>query len=497
MLFVPLEKLFALRDAADVPPRPAHRPHPHPREQRAHHDRGDRARGRGGDPVRLAPPHGPRRRPARRGRRSRSRRRSSPWPTTGATGSRTRCRSSGASTRCTTASSRWTGWRRAACTRSTRRSRRRSPCSRSCCSATARACSVASRCSSPCSRCSSTPTCACASPGCAGSINTPGVAPLAPRDRRRGARQELRPSGRRQALRHRVPAEGGAAGRVRHPLAGPRRRLPAPSRVPVHRRGEGRRGCVGYGAMRILDLDQRATPESAVEAHVALPESRPTHRAFVRLNMISSVDGGTAVGGVSGGLGNRDDHAVFAALRAQADGCIVGLGTVIAEHYNVPVATAAPALRRVRHQRRQWRGGAASRRDAPRWWCRRASVPSPTASPSCAPATASSSTSRRSSPRWPGKVLVAEGGPTLAGLLAAQGLLDEFFVTIAPRVIAGSSARDRARPRRRRVALGARARLPRRRRLPLPPLLPLPLAHRSLRGVRPWVRGGGRGNARR
>src|SRR5690242_12276649 len=82
--------------------------------------------------------------------------------------------------------------------------------------------------------------------------------------------------------------------------------------------------------MRILDLDQRATPESAVEAHVALPASLPTDRAFIRLNMISSVDG------VSGGLGNRDDHAVFAALRAQADGCLVGLGTVLAEQYTVP-----------------------------------------------------------------------------------------------------------------------------------------------------------------
>ena len=88
--------------------------------------------------------------------------------------------------------------------------------------------------------------------------------------------------------------------------------------------------------MRILDLDQRATPESAVEAHIALPESRPTDRAFMRLNMISSVDGGTAVSGVSGGLGNRDDHAVLAALRAQADACLVGLGTVIAEQYRVP-----------------------------------------------------------------------------------------------------------------------------------------------------------------
>src|SRR5215213_629273 len=88
--------------------------------------------------------------------------------------------------------------------------------------------------------------------------------------------------------------------------------------------------------MRILDLDQRGTPESVVEEHVALPDVRPTDRAFVRLNMISSVDGGTAVEGVSGGLGNRDDHAVFAALRAHADGVVVGLGTVVAEHYKVP-----------------------------------------------------------------------------------------------------------------------------------------------------------------
>src|SRR5262245_35878111 len=56
----------------------------------------------------------------------------------------------------------------------------------------------------------------------------------------------------------------------------------------------------------------------------------------MRLNMISSADGGTAVSGVSGGLGNRDDDAVYAARRAQADGVLVGLGTVIAEHYHVP-----------------------------------------------------------------------------------------------------------------------------------------------------------------
>ena len=153
--------------------------------------------------------------------------------------------------------------------------------------------------------------------------------------------------------------------------------------------------------MRILDLDQAATPESAVEAHIALPESRPTDRAFLRLNMISSVDGGTAVAGVSGALGNRDDHAVFAALRAQADVCLVGLGTVVAEHYRVP---DPPQLQLY--------------------------VVSDTNDLTGA------------------EELFASGRATLVlpqGLSinpdAADGLLDEFFVTIAPRVIAGSSAR--------------------------------------------------------
>jgi len=191
--------------------------------------------------------------------------------------------------------------------------------------------------------------------------------------------------------------------------------------------------------MRILDLDDRATPESAVEAHVALPESIPTDRAFLRLNMISSVDGGTAVGGVSGGLGNRDDHAVFAALRAQADGCLVGLGTVIAEQYHVPESQlqlyVVSDTNDISGAEELFASG-------------RATLVLPT---SVGPAPDGVPELRAGDGQFvdldavaaalAGQVIVAEGGPTLAGLLAAGDLLDEFFVTIAPRVIAGGSAR--------------------------------------------------------
>ena len=82
--------------------------------------------------------------------------------------------------------------------------------------------------------------------------------------------------------------------------------------------------------MRILG-GHGPTPAELIEEHVAFTSPRPSDRAFVRLNMVSSADGGSAIGGVSGGLGNRDDHAVFAAgalvpairlaqTRAQAQG---------------------------------------------------------------------------------------------------------------------------------------------------------------------------------
>jgi 5-amino-6-(5-phosphoribosylamino)uracil reductase len=40
-----------------------------------------------------------------------------------------------------------------------------------------------------------------------------------------------------------------------------------------------------------------------------------------------------------------------------------------------------------------------------------------------------------------GRVVNLEGGPMLAGAMVSARLVDEFFVTVSPRVIAGTSAR--------------------------------------------------------
>lgn len=160
----------------------------------------------------------------------------------------------------------------------------------------------------------------------------------------------------------------------------------------------------------------------------------------MRLNMISSLDGGTAVSGVSGGLGNRDDHAVFTALRAQADGVLVGMTTVVAEEYRVP---DPPRLQLYVVSEKNDVSGAGEL-----FASGRATLVVPT---SAGPAPDGVPELRAGEGPFvelpavaaalAGRVIVAEGGPTLAGLLAAAGLLDEVFVTIAPRVIAGGSAR--------------------------------------------------------
>src|SRR5690606_8663747 len=56
-------------------------------------------------------------------------------------------------------------------------------------------------------------------------------------------------------------------------------------------------------------------------------------RPWVMLNMVTSIDGATAVDGGSTPLSDDDDRALFRALRRVADVIVVGSGTVEAEDY--------------------------------------------------------------------------------------------------------------------------------------------------------------------
>ena len=175
--------------------------------------------------------------------------------------------------------------------------------------------------------------------------------------------------------------------------------------------------------------------------------TRPT----VRLNMIASIDGATAVAGVSGGLGGPADHELFAVLRSQADVVLVAAGTVRAEHYGpaqVPVAVIS------RSCRLDW--------DSPFFTA--AVTPPIVVTVSQAPvlerkkaedvadviiageqdvdlAVTLGALAERGFAR-----VLAEGGPSLNGQLTAAGLLDELCLTVSPLLVGGDAKRILAGP---------------------------------------------------
>ena len=162
--------------------------------------------------------------------------------------------------------------------------------------------------------------------------------------------------------------------------------------------------------------------------------------------MIASVDGATAVDGLSGGLGGPADRKVFAALRSLADVVLVAAGTVRAETYGpakVPIAVVSGSLSL------DWTTPfftAASHR------------PIVVTSKQAPPAALEQATAaadvmiagdaevdlrdavRQLGERGFGHVL-AEGGPSLNGALAAADLLDELCLTVAPYVVSGNAKR--------------------------------------------------------
>ena len=190
--------------------------------------------------------------------------------------------------------------------------------------------------------------------------------------------------------------------------------------------------------MRVLSSQD---PNADVIAdHVTLPEARPSDRAFVRLNMISSADGGTTIDGVSGGLGNATDHAVFAALREQADAVIVGIGTAVPEHYRPPsradqqiyVIAGTPDISGDPELFATGQATLVLPEDA---------GPVPDGVPELRAGSHGRVDLRALARTLTGQVAMLEGGPRVAGEMLALGLVDEFFHTVAPYVIGGESAR--------------------------------------------------------
>jgi riboflavin-specific deaminase-like protein len=188
----------------------------------------------------------------------------------------------------------------------------------------------------------------------------------------------------------------------------------------------------------------------------------PRDRPWVMSNMISSVDGGIAIDGVSGGLGGPADKRIFSAVRAVPDVIVVASGTVIAENYRRPqtpdaiqehrMARGQAALPRIAIVTRslqidpihrvfdpEARPIVITTSDAPDDR-RRALEPVAdlmTAGTGSVDLTAALRQLRRSG----ANVVLLEGGPTLNGAFVDADLVDEVCLSFSPVVIGGNSPR--------------------------------------------------------
>jgi riboflavin biosynthesis pyrimidine reductase len=169
-------------------------------------------------------------------------------------------------------------------------------------------------------------------------------------------------------------------------------------------------------------------------------------RPAVRLNMIASVDGATTLGGVSGGLGGRADQALFAVLRSLADVVLVAAGTVRAEGYgpsSTPVAVVSRSLRldwdAPFFAAPQARPTVVTVAQAPPDLLARAAEVAEVVVAGDRDVDLAAALAALGERGW--KAVLAEGGPSLNGQLAAAGLLDELCLTLSPRLAGGGAKR--------------------------------------------------------
>ncbi len=190
---------------------------------------------------------------------------------------------------------------------------------------------------------------------------------------------------------------------------------------------------------------------------------RDEARPRIIVNMACTADGRVTVGGRSGPIGNRADRELFHGLRAAVDAVLVGAGTVRAERYGALVRQESHRrLRRARGLAEEplaciVSAGLALPADIPLLADPAARVAILTQSTADLPPSGAHVEYIRTAPRDDGlidlpaavaelgkrlgvRTILCEGGPHLNAQLFAAGLVDELFLSLAPKLAGGDGA---------------------------------------------------------
>jgi riboflavin biosynthesis pyrimidine reductase len=153
---------------------------------------------------------------------------------------------------------------------------------------------------------------------------------------------------------------------------------------------------------RLLPEPGPTTVSEQLETYCPWEEERQD-RPFLAMNFATTLDGRATIGGVSGPIGSETDTAMLAGLRKRFDAVMIGAGTQRVERY----AGLEKRLIVVESHDGKWTDPVDLLRSLKEEGVR---------------------------------AVMCEGGPTLHGSLQAAGLVDELFLTVAPKLSGGDEA---------------------------------------------------------
>ena len=210
---------------------------------------------------------------------------------------------------------------------------------------------------------------------------------------------------------------------------------------------------------RLLPDPGPTTVDEQLDSYRPWEESRD-ERPFVATNFAATVDGRATIGGVSGPIGSDTDTEMLARLRTRFDAVMIGAGTMRAERYGRVIGDQEQRERRERiglpHDPLMVivSGRLDLPWDAPLFTAGGGRVLIFTASEADPPETATSlrvvrhegqvdvaAALRYLCEERGVRALLCEGGPHLHGQLWAAGLVDELFLTTAPRITGAEAPR--------------------------------------------------------